>query len=378
MGTTWSGITSGLVPQGGAMQKVVIASWAMLLWGTTAWAESPARWMLELTLEGRKIEGAPLTWSADTVRLLGRDGRLWQFAPSQAADFRKTSDRFESYSISQLRAVLLRELGEGVEVSGTGHYLVAHPRGQRDRWAQRFEDLYRSLAHYFLVRGFRLQEPAFPLIGIVGRDHQEFLHYSAENGGPRSSGVLGYYSLLSNRIALYDTAAGAASPGDWRRNASVVIHEATHQTAFNCGVHNRYAPPPVWVAEGLATMFETPGVYDSYHFPERADRINRERLRHFRQLAAPRHQPGLLSQMVASDRLFQASPALAYAEAWALTFYLAETQARRWADYLARTADRPTFEPYTAAQRTADFTEAFGGDWRMLEARFLRFVKELE
>lgn len=359
------------------MRTVSTLLFAMLILTAGVRAESPAQWMLQLTVKGERIEGRPLSWNTDLVRVLGRDGHLWEFNPVQAADYRRTADRFEGYSFSQLRASLLRELGKGFDVSGTGHYLVAHPAGQRDQWAQRFEDLYRSLSHYFVVRGFQLQEPEFLLIGIVCRNQGEFLRLSAEQGGPQSSGILGYYSLRSNRILLYDMVAGGSGSADWRRNAALVIHEATHQTAFNRGIHNRYAPPPVWVAEGLATLFEAPGVYDSSQHTRQVDRINQDRFRDFRQTIAPKHRPELLAQLVASDRLFQVSPGLAYAEAWALTFYLVETQPKRYAEYLARTAHRAAFEPYTSAQRTADFTAVFGDDWRMLEARFLRFMREL-
>jgi len=58
-----------------------------------------------------------------------------------------------------------------------------------------------------------------------------------------------------------------------------------------------------------------------------------------------------------------------------LTFWLVETQPGRYADYLARTANRPPFESYTAGERTADFAAVFGDDWRMLQARFLRFME---
>jgi hypothetical protein len=154
-----------------------------------------------------------------------------------------------------------------------------------------------------------------------------------------------------------------------------MIHEAAHQAAFNTGIHSRLTVPPVWVAEGLATMFEAPGVHNPRSFPRESDRINGGRLHHFNALVVPNHRPGLLAELVASDRLFRTHPSVAYATSWALTHYLVETQRRRYADYLARTADRPPFEPYTARERTADFTAVFGDDWPMLEARFLRFME---
>ncbi|OHB83485.1 MAG: hypothetical protein A2V98_05185 [Planctomycetes bacterium RBG_16_64_12] len=357
------------------MQKVLPPVLLVLVALVPAGADSPSRPMVELTLHGRKIEGAPLAWNTREVCLLGRDGRLWQFAPTEAEDFRKTSDRFQTYSTSELRAMLLREVGGDFEVTGTSHYLVAHPRGQRSQWAQRFEDLYRSFFHYFSVRGFALQEPPCPLMGIVCRNRQEFLEYSARRAVPAAPGVLGYYWLESNRIVLYDVSDPAADASDWQQNASTLIHEATHQTAFNTGIHSRFTAPPLWVAEGLATMFEAPGVYNSRAFPRQADRINQEQLRQFQELAVPGHGPERLAELIASDRPFRTRPSAAYATAWALTFYLVETQPGRYADYLALTAGRPPLETYTADERTADFAAVFGEDWQMLEARFLRFME---
>jgi len=361
-----------------AVVATLLAILVALAWATPVEGSSPVKWMLELTVGGRKVEGMPLAWNSQQVHLLGRDGRLWEFDPQDPSDYRKTSSRFRSYSPSELRAGLLRELGRDFEVRGTGHYMVAHPRGQRDRWPQRFEDLYRSFVHYFAVRGFKLNEPPFPLIGIVCKDRQDFYRFAASQGSPAGGGILGYYELASNRIILYDMTSNKADSANWQQNAATIIHEATHQTAFNTGIHSRYTPPPFWVAEGLATLFEAPGVYDSRFNTRRSDRINRQRFEHFRKLVAPKHRPELIAELIASDRLFRASPTAAYAEAWALTFCLMETQPRKYADYLARTARRPPFKPYTARQRTSDFTAVFGDDWPMLEARFLRFMAEIK
>ncbi len=348
-----------------------------ILCGLTARAEAADRGMVELTLDGQKIEGEPLAWNSQEVHLLGRDGRLWQFDPNQASDYRETSSRFRPYSVSELRAELLRELGQSFQVTGTGHYLVAHPKGRRDQWAQRFEDLYRSFVHYFSVRGFKPAKPPFLLIAVVCHDKEEFYRLSARQGLPSAPGVLGWYAHGSNRIFLYDAGGGHDNARDWKQNASVAIHEATHQTAFNTGVHSRYVPTPVWVAEGLATYFESPGVYDSEHHPLQADRINRGRFDGFRQMI-PHHKPEVLAAMIGSDQIFRVAPGAAYAEAWALTFYLMETQPRKYAEYLRRTVARPRFEDYSAKERLADFTAIFGSDWRMLDARFLRFMAEIE
>lgn len=346
--------------------------------GQIAVANPPLEWMLELTVHGQRIEGAAVAWNSREVLLMGRDGRIWQFAPEEATQYRKSSSRFSGYSPSELRAMLLRELGDGFEVSGTGHYMVAHPAGEQDRWADRFEDLYREFIRYFSVRGFRLQQPPIPLIGIVCRNREQFARYAARGGTPAGKGLAGYYSTQTNRIVLYDAGGGRGTAGAAGHNAATVIHEATHQVAFNTGIHSRYAQAPLWVAEGLATMFEgVLGASGPSDGPRRT-RANRLRLRDFRENVGPALRPGQLADLVASDRMFRADPARAYAQAWALTFYLVETQPGRYAEYLGRTAARPAFERYPAEQRTADFAAVFGDDWSMLEARLLRFAEELK
>jgi hypothetical protein len=333
--------------------------------------------MLELSVRGQRIEGAPVAWSTHEVVLMGRDGRLWEFAPGEARDYRQTSDRFFGYSAAELRSMLLRELGDGFDVTGTGHYLVAHPKGERDLWADRFEDLYRRFVGYFSVRGFRLAEPPFPLVAIVCRDRAEFARYAANHGQPVGQGMLGFFSNQTNRIVLYDVGGGEASSAGWQQNATTVIHEATHQMAFNTGIHSRCTRPPTWVAEGLATMFEGVVRTNAASDGPRESRVNRARLRVFREGVAPSLRPEMLADLVATDRPFRSAPGAAYAEAWALTFYLMETQPVRYAEYLARTAAQSAFRRYSSQQRTADFTAVFGDDWRMLAARLLRFTEDL-
>jgi hypothetical protein len=343
----------------------------------TGRGEQPGQFTVELLLRGTRLEGTPLAWSESRVFLLGRDGRLWDFDPGAAEDYHKTASDFRPYPANLLRSRLESELGRAYEVTGTGHFLVAHPRGQKDQWAERFEQMYRSFIAYFNVRGFRLQTPPFPLVAIVWQSKQDFQRYTVRDGLKPQEGTLGYYSLDTNRVTLYDTSAASATAADWQRNYATVVHEAAHQTAFNTGVHNRFSPPPRWVAEGLGTMFEARGVNDSRAYTSQRDRINRERLEDFQQYRATRRRSDSLMQLVGSDRVFDRDTPAAYAEAWMLTFFLVETLPREYAQYLARTANRPAFTGYPAAARLSDFTAVFGSDFRMLDARLLRFVDSL-
>lgn len=339
-------------------------------------ADEPARWTLDLQVRGARVQGMPLGWTDDEVQLLLRDGRLMRFAPGDAADYRKSSGTFRSYSSGEVRAALSRELGGRFEVSGTGHYLVAHPHGQRDYWSPRFEALYRSFVHYVSVRGLRPREPEFPLVAMVFENQQDFLRYAHGEGAAIGGGVVGYYSQESNRVSLFDLGGGSANEQNWHEHADTIIHEATHQMAFNTGVHRRFSDCPIWVAEGLATMFEAPGVWNARQFTERKERINRGRLDQFRH-DLQRRAAGRLAEFVSTDGMFVHNVGAAYAEAWALSFFLCETRPRQYTQYLALIAKQSAFAEYPASERLADFTSVFGADLRMLESRFLRFIEEL-
>lgn len=337
-------------------------------------ADTPGKWTLELSLHGSRIEGTPLAWSQQNVLLLSRDGRLWDFSPNEAKEFRRVSNTFTSYPASVMESQLMAELGKGFEITGTGHYLVAHPVGE-NAWAQRFEELYRNFVLYFSVRGFELQEPRFPMVAIVLKDHQDFVRYAAREGKQLPSGVIGYYSPTTNRVALFDQTGGSRG-GDWSQNADTIIHEATHQTAFNTGLHQRFAPQPRWVVEGLATMFEAPGVWNSRAHTRSGDRINKGQLGQFRKFEKSRSAASLAS-MIAGDRGFESNPLGAYSEGWAWTYFLMEKEPRNYAKYLKRLMQIPDFVDRTSGQRQDDFSAVFGTNLRMLESRFSRFMQEL-
>ena len=356
------------------MFRTAIAIVLILAWSDPSRATTPS-WMMQLELNGRLIEGQPLTWSPDRVVLLGRDGYLWTFAPAEARNYRRTSDYFRSLSQADLRGQLLREFGREFEVSGTGHYLVVHPSGQRDEWAPRFESFYRAFIHYFSARGARPDAVRVPLVAVVFSRRADFLRYAAQNKAQLLPGSIGYYCPTSNRVLLYDVTSEA--PGvDWYVNAETVIHEAAHQCAFNTGLHSRYAMPPRWVAEGLGTMFESRGLWDSARSGSRADRVQRERLAAFRQYVAAGRPAGSLAEFVGSDRAFQRDADAAYAEAWALTFFLAETQPRQYLEYLKATAN-DSDESQTSVHRLRAFQRIFGQNLAVFEAQYLRFIEKL-
>jgi Protein of unknown function (DUF1570) len=349
-----------------------VAAWLVMLPACLPGAEP----LIRFDLAGRTLEGTPLAWSKEKVFFLARDGQLTDFAPKEATNVSQVAGGFRSFSQAEIRGLLLREFGQGFEVSGVGHYLVVHPAGKRDQWAPRFEELYRSFVQYFSARGWQLAEPRFPLVAVVYPRQADFWQKAEREGMRQTPGVLGYYSPVTNRILMFD--ASSDSGFDWTTNAETIIHEAAHQSAYNTGVHTRFGDPPRWVVEGLGTMFEARGVWQSRTFPNLGDRINYGRLQTWRAYAKARRPSDSIAQLVSSDRAFSSDPDGAYAEAWALSFFLMESSPKKYIEYVAKTAARPAFVDYRSPQRLADFTDVFGSDLTMLDARMQRFLTGLK
>jgi hypothetical protein len=333
-------------------------------------------WTLALDLNGEKVEGLPLRWSSSTVVLLGRDGTVWRFSPQEATNFRRVPGEFRGFEYAEMRGRLLREFNNGLEVSTTPHYFIVHPIGQSDRWTRRFEELYRSFVRYFEVRGVAIQAPKVPLVAVVFPNQAAYLNYAGRTEKGVSSQTLGYYSLTSNRIIMYDVEDLLGAGERWQSNAATIVHEAVHQAAFNTGVHDRATLPPRWVVEGLGTMFEAEGVWDSQGHPRQAARIHRNQLaacRHYRE----KRPAGLIPQIIASDRVFQVKPTLAYAESWAFTFFLVETRPAQYAEYLRKTTARERPLNPDSTKRLQEFTSVFGADLTLLEAHYLAYIDRL-
>ena len=85
------------------MRIALGAMWITLLAAAPVGGVEPFDGMLKLTLGGETIEGSPVAWDSNLVYFLERDGRLRDFSPQEATNYRKTSSRFQSYSVSELR-----------------------------------------------------------------------------------------------------------------------------------------------------------------------------------------------------------------------------------------------------------------------------------
>ncbi len=348
---------------------------------------------LELKLKEANHRGKLVAMDKSSAWLMTREGKLNELLIRDIKGMTQLSSRFKPYSAAELRDSLRREFGRDFEVAGSGHYLVCAPKGKAQEYARLFDEIYRSFHGYFSVRGFRIAAPEFPLVAIIFPDHKSFDQYCQQDGFRAFRGLMGYYKRDSNRVALFDSSAPQTAMSELQTVengesieasiqaglADTMIHEATHQVAFNTGLHSRIGHNPKWIVEGLATVFESPGIRASSSNRGKAmNRINKERYVWFQNFVQSRRKPKSLATFVSSDRVFQSAALDGYAEAWALSFYLIETRPAKYAKYLKTIATRDPMKDYSAKDRLDDFQSAFGSDFEMLEADFLRFYARLE
>jgi hypothetical protein len=133
----------------------------------------------------------------------------------------------------------------------------------------------------------------------------------------------------------------------------------------------------LWVSEGLAVYFETPDLESDKGW-RTIGALNASRLARFREYAAKRPAASLES-LVADDARFRDGRAAldAYAEAWALNYYLIKRRPKEYLAYLQMLADKKPMLWDDAATRLGEFKAAFGSDLGQLNEDFLRQIEKL-
>ena len=302
---------------------------------------------------------------------------------------------------SELSRRLRAEFGPGFETISTERYLFVH--NVSDGYAEWCARLFEKVADAFDKFAAKSKLPTTkrvePMIVVIFATQRQFFEYAAKET-PSPDKLAAYYNMQTNRVALYDLSGGEsnrddAEPERRRRtfqetkeflsrpnaafNVATIVHEASHQVAFNRGLFLRTGPFPFWAVEGLALTFETPNGRASQggwnfagSFPK-----NERQLERFRQYAATTRQRDPLRSLVAAQNIGDARDDVAgfYAASWALFYYLYKRRPNELAAYLRETAAKPAFVAYPAEDRIADFEKHFGDDWEKLTENLLRFVR---
>jgi hypothetical protein len=255
--------------------------------------------------------------------------------------------------------------------------------------------LYAGFYNFWKTRGWRLDEPELPLVAVVFQNKESYLRTARRELGEAADGIVGYYSLHSNRIYTYDlTGVDGLQPAASGRTRSAriqailaqpqsvpmvatLIHEATHQLSYNSGLQNRYFENPVWISEGLAIYFETPDMSSGGGW-RTIGRVNDDRLRRFREYLGARPPDSLRQLISQDDRMRSPDTAVdAYAESWALCYFLLRVHGGKFTEYLRVQSQRPVLSTMTPEERIAAFELAFGKSVEEIDADFLRYVTRL-
>ena len=357
--------------------------------------------------DGRS-DGAPRRQGSDGCRpsagqredggllLLGRDGVLWLLPPEEQAGHTSDATPFTPLGRDDLTKCVLSQLPQGFDVHSTRHYLIFHDTSAvYAQWCgSLFEDLYKIFNNYWTKKGFKLTEPEFPLVAVVFADKRSYQKFARPELGEAGESIVGYFSLMSNRMTMYDL-SGVESQGHNRghvktsaqineilsqpeaqRTVSTIVHEATHQIAFNCGLHARLSDCPRWFSEGIAMFFETPNLGDRKGW-SKVGEVNRPRLEEF-QKYLPGRPSNSLEMLICDDKEFlDTKTALdAYSEAWALTYFLLRQHAKEYVAYLGVLSQKKPLGQDGPEKRLEEFRQAFG-DPRALDNEFLRDMSKI-
>jgi hypothetical protein len=355
-------------------------------------------------LKGQKqtVRGRTVVEAADGGILFeGVDGVLWLIERNELQGREKLDTPFKPLTTAELSEQMLAELPAGFRSSTTPHYVVCYntSRAYAQWTGSLLERLYKAFTNYWQHQGFEIREPEFPFGVIVFADRQSYDQASREDLPAGTGNIVGFYSLRSNRINMFDltgseavqkqNGAGANRCGSMREInqmlsqsaatplVATVVHEATHQIAFNCGMQTRFADIPLWLCEGMAVYFETPDLASRSGW-QGIGHVNYPRLEKFRTNLGSWHDGSLEEMLRDSKRFRDPHTAIdAYADAWALNYYLIKYQPKAYTAYLKDLAEKRPLIDDTPDGRLAEFRKHFG-DPRKLEQDFLKQMSRVK
>lgn len=343
-----------------------------------------------------EVAGQVLIESQDGgVLLEDRAGILWAVKAEDLVARRPDDEPFRRWDTKEMERQLTQELS-GFRTHTTAHYLIVYNTSQEyARWCGAlFERLFLAFSTFWKQRGLALDDPPGPLIAVIFDTKQSFARYAQPELGAATAGVAGYYSLRTNRITMYDLTGleslqrvGRVTSAEHinrilaqpqaEHTVATIIHEATHQLAFNCGLQMRYADIPLWVSEGIAVYFETPDLQSRRGWRS-IDNVNRVRLVDFHRYAVHRTADSLRSLIADNDRFRNTGTAAeAYAEAWALNFFLFRQRQEDYIRYLQVLSQKKPLLVDEPQERLEAFTSVFGQDLGKFDTEFLRFMRSV-
>lgn len=348
-----------------------------------------------ITVEGRLLFEFP----TDLI-LMARDGRIHRIAVKDISHRVDNEKEFVPVSQKELEEQLAGEFPKSAGfniLSRSKRYTIVYATSRAyAEWCQRlFDQLYDSYLRFWKQRGIPLDKHEFPLVAIIFANPGDFNRYALRDIG--GGGMAAYYNKMTNRIVLCNLEGIETFLADQTRratasqidaflerplaafNIATIIHEATHQVGFNCGMHERIGVMPLWICEGLAMLHEVPN-RDAKNGWNITLKTNHYRLEHIAKYNPhPADKP--LEKMIRDDALFSRPDKDVvlsnYALAWGLTYYLAKRKEKDLSRYLIKVGNKSVLSPDTPEERMKDFEECFGTDWESLYKDLFKYLQSL-
>ena len=367
-----------------------------LVWLATC-AVTPETWADNITVKR----------GAETVQLVGEiiveaqdggilfrasDGRLWRILPEEIVSKTDDDEPVQPATAKEVADALLQELPTGFRIYETQHFLVAYQSNKTSaRWVGGlYEKLYKGFDKFWIKDSkLDLDKPRYPLIAIIFDTKAEYSRYVIRELGT-DPGMVAYYNLETNRVAMFDLTGSFRPAGVARDNRKVhhilntpaaipmvatIIHEGTHQLIFNRGMQTRFADTPFWLTEGLAMFFETPDLRQSAGW-KGVGKINPLRYPRLVQGFSSRKGDSLTELICSEDKFNNPETSLdAYSESWALVYFLLKKYPREFVQYIELLSSRKELVEVSAEQRLADFQRFFGEDLGMLDREFVEYMR---
>lgn len=347
----------------------------------------------------KKVTGQVLIEDSFGNLLFESDDGALKRIDAKKIDSRSSDEKpFEHLDKEQLAQRLLEELGTNFRVHESKHYVVAY--NTTDKYAKWCSSLLERLQKAFIVfwkkKGCKVKEPEHPLAVLIFNDKRSYLRYAKAEIGGTAESAIGYYNMETNRIVMYDlTGMQALRRENTRRGTlrditillsqpeavplvATIVHEATHQIAFNCGLQKRLVDNPAWLGEGLAMYFETPDLASNRSWSG-IGKVNYERWNLFLDNYHAGKLGTLKSLIVDDSRIRNPRMAVdAYAESWAWTYFLIKWHPKKYTAYLKMLREKQVLSSDDPITRLSDFQKHFGKNLGELEDDFFRRMSRIK
>jgi hypothetical protein len=320
----------------------------------------------------------------DKTVVLLPDGQL-----GKAASLVPTEEPFQPASADELRTLLHDGPFAEYQVLKTEHYLIFYQSSTAfaQDSGRLLEDLYRGLIEAFNRNGIEAHESEFPLVAVIFATERDFRKH--KEVPPQ---VQAYYEFFTNRILFYQKSdrdllepkvAALLRP-------QTVAHEGTHQVLCNIGVQPRPSSWPLWLIEGLAEYCATTVKTKKGIAWKEMGAVNALHMATIRELDDPlaiqlnaaegnavKHDGGRPATVAESLLLKTSLTPTDYAQAWALTHYLARQRGPDFVAYLKAMGKLPPFERRTPEDNLAEFRKFFSDDLAKLDKKVDDHIRRL-